>query len=96
VASRALALQMKLKLAGQLARMETVVNAYTILVAKPEEKKPFERPSRRCEDNFKIYLKYMWGAVVILTAGYNLVLGAPQLALEYQKEAEIFLYKVEF
>jgi hypothetical protein len=32
-------------------------NAYRILVAKPEGKRPLGRPRRRWEDNIKIYLR---------------------------------------
>jgi hypothetical protein len=32
-------------------------NAYTILVGKSEEKRPFARLRSRCEDNIKIYLE---------------------------------------
>jgi hypothetical protein len=32
-------------------------NAYRILVEKPEEKKPLERPRYRWVDNIKIYLR---------------------------------------
>jgi hypothetical protein len=31
-------------------------NAYTILVGKPEGKRPLGRPRRRCEDNIKMGL----------------------------------------
>jgi hypothetical protein len=37
--------------------MGKIRNAYKILVRKPEEKRPHERPRYRMEDNFLINLK---------------------------------------
>jgi hypothetical protein len=31
--------------------------AYRVLVEKPEGRRPFGRPRRRWEDNFKVYLR---------------------------------------
>jgi hypothetical protein len=40
------------------------MNAYRILVGKPEGKRPLERPRRRWEDNIKIDLREIrWGGV---------------------------------
>jgi len=36
---------------GHIARMGEMRNAYSILVVKPEEKRPLGRPRRRQEDN---------------------------------------------
>jgi hypothetical protein len=42
--------------------MEKKMNAYRILVGKPERKGPLGTPRRYCEDNIKIYLREMeWG-----------------------------------
>jgi hypothetical protein len=39
-------------------------NAYKILVGKPEEKRPFGRPRRRCEDNIRMDLREIgWESV---------------------------------
>jgi hypothetical protein len=32
----------------------------TILVGKPEGKRPFGRPRRRCEDDIKMNLRELW------------------------------------
>jgi hypothetical protein len=37
-----------------VARMGEMRNAYKILVGKPEEKRPIDRPRRRLEDNIKM------------------------------------------
>jgi hypothetical protein len=37
--------------------MEEMINAYKILVRKPEVKRPVGRPRRRCEDNIKTDLR---------------------------------------
>jgi hypothetical protein len=33
------------------------IDAYRILVGKPEGRRPLERPRRRWEDNIKMYLR---------------------------------------
>jgi hypothetical protein len=39
-------------------------NAYTILVGKPEVKRPIGRPRRRREDNIRIHIREIgWGSV---------------------------------
>jgi hypothetical protein len=46
---------------GNVARIEKR-NAYRILVAKPEEKRPLGRPRRRWVDNIKVDLRQIgWG-----------------------------------
>ena len=47
----------RLRWAGHVARMEQSRNAYRVLVAKPESKRPLGRPRRRCEDNIKMDLR---------------------------------------
>jgi hypothetical protein len=42
---------------GYVARMGENMNAYRILVGKPEEKRPLRRPRRRWVDNIKIDLR---------------------------------------
>ena len=44
------------KWAGNVARMGESRVVYRVLVEKPEGKRPFRRPSRRWEDNTKMYL----------------------------------------
>jgi hypothetical protein len=39
--------------AGHAARMGETRNAYSLLVVKPEGKRPLGRPRRRCVDNIK-------------------------------------------
>jgi len=43
--------------AGHVARMSEERGVYTILVGKPEGKRPLERPRRRCVDNIKMDLQ---------------------------------------
>ena len=40
----------RLRWAGHIARMEQFRNAYSVLVGKPESKRPSGRPRRRWED----------------------------------------------
>ena len=47
----------RLRWAGHVARMEQSRNAYSILVGKPEGKRPLGRPRRRLEDNIKMDLR---------------------------------------
>jgi hypothetical protein len=42
---------------GQEARMGEKINAYRILVGKPEGKRPLGRPRRRWVDNIKMTLR---------------------------------------
>jgi hypothetical protein len=43
----------RMRWAGHVACMEEKRNAYRILVGKPEEERPLERPRCRWEDNIK-------------------------------------------
>jgi hypothetical protein len=45
-----------MKWAGHAARLGEKMNAYRILVGKPEGKRPLGRQTRRWEDNIEIYL----------------------------------------
>jgi hypothetical protein len=47
----------RMRWAGHVARIGETWNAYRILVGKPEEKRPLERPRRRWVDNIKIDLR---------------------------------------
>ena len=47
----------RLRWAGHVARMEQSRNAYTVLVGKPEGKRPLGRLRRRWEDNIKMELR---------------------------------------
>ena len=49
----------RLRWAGHVARMEQSRNAYSILVGKPEGKRPLGRPRRRWEDDIKMDLREM-------------------------------------
>jgi hypothetical protein len=43
--------------AGNVARVGEGRGMYTVLVGKPEGKRPLGRPRRRWEDNIKMYLQ---------------------------------------
>jgi hypothetical protein len=43
--------------AGNVARMGKMRNAYTILVRKPQRKRPLGRPRRRWEDNIRMDIR---------------------------------------
>ncbi|KAJ4446837.1 hypothetical protein ANN_13535 [Periplaneta americana] len=47
----------RLRWAGHVARMGESRNAYTVLVGRPEGKRPLGRPRRRWEDNIKMDLR---------------------------------------
>jgi hypothetical protein len=50
--------------AGHVARMGEGRNVYRVLVGKPEEKRPLERPRHRWEDGIKTDLREIgWGGV---------------------------------
>jgi hypothetical protein len=52
----------RMTLAGDVARMEEKRNTYTIVVGKPEEKRPLGRPRRRWVGNIKMNLRDIeWG-----------------------------------
>jgi hypothetical protein len=44
----------RMRWAGHVARMRAKINAYRILVGKPEEKRPLGRPNCRWVDNINI------------------------------------------
>jgi hypothetical protein len=44
----------RLRWAGHVACMVEMRGAYGVLVVKPEERRPLERPRRRWEDNIKM------------------------------------------
>jgi hypothetical protein len=45
------------RLAGHVARIGDMKNAYNILVRKPEGKRPIGRRRRRWDDNIKTHLR---------------------------------------
>jgi hypothetical protein len=47
----------RMRWAGHVARMGAKRNAYSILVEKPEKKRPLGKPRRRWVDKIKIYIK---------------------------------------
>jgi len=47
----------RMRLAGHVARMGTMRNAYSVSVGKPEGKKPLGRHSHRWEDNIRLDLR---------------------------------------
>jgi hypothetical protein len=47
----------RMRWAGHVARMGEVRNAYSILVGKPEGRRPLGRPRRRWEDNIGMDLR---------------------------------------
>jgi hypothetical protein len=52
----------RIRWAGHVAHMGEGRNLYRVLVGKPEEKRPLERPGRRWEDGFKWDLREIgWG-----------------------------------
>jgi len=46
-----------MRLAGHVARMGERRGVYKVLVGKPEEKRPLERPRRRWESNMRMYIQ---------------------------------------
>jgi hypothetical protein len=52
----------RMRWAGHVARMGEKINAYRLLLGKPEGKRPLGRPRRRWVDNIKIHLlETGWG-----------------------------------
>jgi hypothetical protein len=52
----------RMRWAGHVAGMGEGRNVYRVLVGKPEEKRPLERPRRRWEDGIKMDLgRIAWG-----------------------------------
>jgi hypothetical protein len=47
----------RMRWAGHVARMGEGINAYRVLVGRPEGKRPLGRPRRRWEDNIKMDLR---------------------------------------
>jgi hypothetical protein len=47
----------RMRWAGHVARMREKLNAYRILVGRPDGKRPLGRPRRRWVDNIKMYLR---------------------------------------
>jgi hypothetical protein len=47
----------RMRWAGHVARMGEGIGVYRVLVWKPEDKRPLERPRRRWEDNIKLDLR---------------------------------------
>jgi hypothetical protein len=47
----------RMRWAGHVARLGEKMNAYRILVGKPEGKRPLKRSRRRWEDNIKMDLR---------------------------------------
>jgi hypothetical protein len=55
---------MRMRWAGHVARTSEKMNAYRLLVGKPEGKRPLGRPRRRCVDNIRMDLVEVgWGDV---------------------------------
>jgi hypothetical protein len=53
-----------MRFAGHVARIGEKMNAYRILVGKPEGKRPLGRPRRRWVDNIKLNLiEIGWGGM---------------------------------
>jgi hypothetical protein len=60
------------RMAGHVARMEEIRNAYKIFVGKPEGKRTFERYRRRWEDNIRMYLSViMVGRCGVDSSGFE-------------------------
>jgi hypothetical protein len=54
----------RMRWVGHIARMGAKRNAYTLLVGKPERKKPLGRPRRRWVDNIRMdHVEVGWGDV---------------------------------
>jgi hypothetical protein len=54
----------RMRWVGHVARMGEKINAYRLLVGKPEGKRPLGRPRCRCVDNIKMdLLDIGWGGV---------------------------------
>jgi hypothetical protein len=62
----------RMRWARQVARMGKKMNAYRILVGKPEGKRPLGRPRRRWVDNIKMDLRWdgrVWIGLIWLRTG---------------------------
>jgi hypothetical protein len=49
-----------MRYAGNVARMGEMINAYNILVGKPEWKRTLETSGLRWEDNIRVELREVW------------------------------------
>jgi hypothetical protein len=65
----------RMRWAGHVARMGETSNAYRILVAKPEGKRPLGRPRRRWVDNITIDLGEIGWDDVVWTGSHWLRIG---------------------
>jgi hypothetical protein len=55
---------MRIRWAGHVAGMDEKMNAYRILVGKPEGKRALGRPIPKCVDNVKMDLRELgWGGI---------------------------------
>jgi hypothetical protein len=54
----------RVTLAGHVARMGEKMNAYRLLVRKPEGKRPLRRPRRRWVDNILRWILESWDGVM--------------------------------
>jgi hypothetical protein len=54
----------RMTLAGHVARMGEIINACSILVGKPEGKRPPGRPRHRWQNNFRMDLREMGWEIV--------------------------------
>jgi hypothetical protein len=52
----------RMRWTGHVARMGEERSVHRVLVGKPEEKRSLERPTRRWEDNIKMYLQEVGGS----------------------------------
>ena len=52
----------RMRWAGHVARMGEGRGVYSVLVGKPEGKRPLGRPTRRCEDDIKMDLQEVGGS----------------------------------
>jgi hypothetical protein len=63
----------RMRWAGHVARMGEVSNAYSILIGKPEGRRPLGRPRRRWKDNIQMDLREMglgmWIGLIWLRIG---------------------------
>ncbi|KAJ4449380.1 hypothetical protein ANN_00779, partial [Periplaneta americana] len=69
----------RLRWAGHVARMGESINAYRVLVGRPEGKRPLGRPRRRWEDNIIMDLREV-GYDVCIVGPYHNGMARPQVA----------------
>ena len=59
-----------IKFAGHVERIGEMINAYKVLVDKPEGNRPIGKSKRRWEDNIKLHLKETgWEGVDLIHVG---------------------------